>query len=100
MVARLYQSERAYRTARAHLTYICSSLIFRLLRNKPILCCTCGECFIATFHYIKVYPGLFCFASVFLWWGEERGEIDYVPLSLHKSAVELMVFVLHRDSRL
>ena len=51
----MYQSAHAYCTARAYLTYMCSTLTFRLLRNKPILCCTCVTCFIATFHCIKVH---------------------------------------------
>ena len=54
-IARVYQSAHAYCTARAYLTYMCSTLTFRLLRNKPILCCTCVTCVIATFHCVKVH---------------------------------------------
>ena len=86
----------------------CSTLAFRLLHNEPVLCCSCGACFIATFLYIKVHPGFFVFLFLvfcFFFRGE-WGEIALVPLSVHKAAVvlhwdpELNYFLYFRMSRL
>ena len=94
-VARAYHCPLGHGTAACTFNCTCSKLAqFRLLHNEPVLCCSCGACFIATFLYVKVHPVFFFFSGA----RGEWGEIAFVPLSVHKAAVKRTV--LHWDPEL